>query len=147
MPYQPRVLVSQVIPGSPDDVWERIREFDTFDEWGPEPVADCTIEGDDAPTQIGAVRRFEVGGERTVRERLVAHSDEERFYQYTILEGAGSKEDYLSELRLIPITETGETLAKQYAHFDAPDEEMADEKEHLETVFTGALNGLREEFS
>lgn len=146
MPYQPRVLVSQVIPGSPDDVWDRIREFDSFDEWGPGPVTDCTIEGDDAPTQIGAVRRFQAG-DRTVRERLVAHSDEDRFYQYTIEEGAAGKEAYLSELRLIPITETGETLARQYAHFDIDDAEMDEAKEHLEKVFSGSVNGLREEFS
>ena len=146
MSFQPRVLVSRVIPASPDDVWETIREFDTFDEWGPEPATDCHIVGDEAPTQIGAVRQFEVG-DRTLQEQLVGHSDEEQFYQYTILEGAGGKEDYLSELRLIPITDTGETLVTYEAYFDIEPSEMDDAKAHLEKVFSGALSGLHGEFA
>ena len=140
------MFVSQVIPGSPDEVWDVIREFDTFDEWGPGPVENCSMEGDASPTEIGGVRGFEVG-DRTVKERLVAHSDEDRFYQYTYVEGAGGKEDYLSELRLIPITETGETLAQQWAHFDIADGDLTEATEHLEKVYSGGLNGLREEFS
>ncbi|MCU4925045.1 SRPBCC family protein [Halobacteria archaeon AArc-dxtr1] len=144
MPHQPRVLVSQVIPGSPDDVWKTIREFDSLDEWGP--LEECTIEGDHDPDQLGAVRTFQAG-DRTVREELVALSDEDRFYQYTIVEGGGGKVDYVSELRLIPITETGETLARQHAHFDVEGVELDEAKAHLEDVFAGALNSLREQYS
>lgn len=146
MNHEPRVYVSRVIPGAPDDVWDRIRDFDTFDEWGPGPVEDCAMEDGAAPTEVGGVRQFHVG-DRTVKELLVAHSDEERFYQYTMVEGADGKENYLGELRLIPITESGETLAVYFVHFDVDESEMDDAVSHLEKVFGGALQGLHDEFA
>ena len=145
MTYQPRVLVSQVIPESADDVWETVRDFGSIDEWHP-VITDCTLEGDQSGDQIGSVRDFQAG-EKTVRERLVAHSDAERFYQYTILEGGGAKINYHSELRLIPITESDRTLAKWVGYFDVEDGSMDDAKENLTPVFTGGLNNLKEHFS
>ena len=145
MPYQPRVLVSQVIPGPVDEVWERVREFDSIDGWHP-VIADCTIDGGGSPVQVGVIRDF-TAGDRTVRERLVAHSDVDRYYQYTMESDGGAKVDYLSELRVDPITESDRTLATWTAHYDVEGGDAAAEAEHLNKVFSGGLNTLHDEFS
>lgn len=141
---QPRVRHSEVVPGPLDEVWGLLREFDSIDRWHP-GITDCTIEADGATDQVGAVRNFQAGG-RTLREQIVAHSDVERFYQYRILEGSGAKENYLSELRAIPVTEREETLVVWDGSFDAPPAAMADEQEGITAVYTGGLAGLVEHF-
>ncbi|AUV84176.1 hypothetical protein C2R22_21625 (plasmid) [Salinigranum rubrum] len=146
MAYQPRVRVSQVIPSSAPAVWDAVREFDSIDEWHP-VIEDCTIDEGKSPVQIGAVRDF-TAGDRTVRERLEAHSDVDRYYQYSMEGEGGDKVDYLSELRIQPITETNESLATWTAHYDVvEDGDPEGEAEHLTKVFSGGLNTLRDQFS
>lgn len=142
---QPRVTKSVVVPAPVDEVWETIREFDSIDEWHP-GITDCTIEDGRAGTEIGAVRSFSAG-EKSLREQLVAHSDVDRFYQYTILDGAGAKEDYLSELRAIPVTETDETVVVWAGTFDAPPEDLSAAIDGLTHVYTAGLSNLRDQFS
>lgn len=146
MPYKPRVHVSQVIPGSTDDVWDAVRAFDSIDEWHP-VIEDCTIDDGKSPVRIGAVRDF-TAGDRTVRERLLAHSDVDRYYQYTMTSEDGDKVDYLGELRLDPITESDETLATWTAHYDVVEGgNLQEEAEHLNKVFSVGLSGVRDAFS
>ena len=141
---QPRVTVSDVISAPVDEVWGAIRGFDRIDEWHP-AITGCTIEDGLAPDQVGAVRNFQAG-EKSLREKLLAHSDIDRHYQYTILDGAGAKADYLSEMRAIPITETDETLVVWTGKFDAEPGAMADEIEGTTKVYTAGLEGLSEAF-
>lgn len=145
MPYQPRVSVSQVVPAAADDVWDAVREFDSIDAWHP-VIENCSIEDGRGATEVGGVRNFEAG-DRTVRERLVAFSDEDRFYQYTMAGSGGNKEGYLSEFSLEPITESEETLVTWFAHFDLTEGDMDEETEHLQKVFGGGIEGISERFS
>lgn len=146
MPYQPRVHVSQVVPGPTDAVWDAVRGFDSIDQWHP-VIEDCTIDGDGSPVASGAVRDF-TAGDRTVRERLLSHSDVDRYYQYTMEDGGGDKADYLGELRLDPVTESDETLATWTAHYDVVEGgDPEGEADHLYKVFSGGLNQLRDQFS
>jgi len=146
MPYQPRVSVSQVIPAPVDDVWEAVRDFDSIDEWHP-VIEDCTIDEGESSSDVGAIRDF-TAGDRTVREVLVAYSDVDRSYQYTMDEGfGGDKVDYLSELSLNPITEGDETLATWWAYYDVvEDGDLEAEAEHLQKVFGGGLGGIHDQF-
>lgn len=141
---QPRVTVSDVVSAPVDDVWAAIRDFDAIDQWHP-GITDCTIEGGRGSAEIGAVRNFQAG-EKSLREKLLAHSDQDRSYQYTILDGGGAKEDYLSELRAIPVTESEQTLVHWSGLFDAPDSAMADEKAGLTKVYTVGVEGIRDQF-
>lgn len=141
---QPRVLISEIVPAPVEEVWAEIREFDEIDGWHP-GISNCTTEGDRGATEIGAVRNFEAGG-RTLREKLIAHSDVDRYYRYTIVEGGGAKEDYLSELRAIPVTESDETLVLWAGEFDAPAADMEDALSGLRAVYTGGIENLREKY-
>lgn len=145
MHTEPRVHVSQVIPAPIEDVWAVARDFDSIDEWHP-VIENATIEDGLGSTAVGAVRNFDAGG-RTVREELVAFSENDHSYVYTMAGEGGNKEGYLAELSFEPITETGETLGSWHAHFDLLEGSMAEEVEHLQNVFGGGLNGLREDFS
>ena len=141
---QPRVRKSEIVPAPVEDVWEAIREFDSIDQWHP-VITDCTIEDGMGSTEIGGVRNFSAG-EKSLREQLVAHSDVDRYYQYTILEGAGGKTDYLSELRAVPVTESNETLVIWEGAFDAAPEDMEAEQDGLTKVYTAGLSHLRDQF-
>jgi carbon monoxide dehydrogenase subunit G len=139
---QPRVTVSDVVSAPVDEVWAAIRDFDAIDQWHP-GITDCSIEDGHGSAEIGAVRSFQAG-EKSLREKLLAHSDQDRSYQYTILDGGGAKVDYLSELRAIPVTESEETLVHWTGAFDAPDSAMADEKAGVTNVYTTGLEGIRD---
>lgn len=141
---QPRVAVSGVVPAPVEDVWAAVRGFDTIDDWHP-GITDCTVESDLTGDQVGAVRSFRAG-ETSLREKLLAHSDIERYYRYSILEGGGPKEHYLGELRVVPVTESEETLLVWTGTFDAPPESMAEEKAGTAEVYRGGLEGLRRRF-
>lgn len=141
---QPRVTVSGVVPAPVEDVWAAVRGFGDIDDWHP-GITGCTVEDGLAGDQVGAVRSFRAG-ETALREELLAHSDIERYHRYTILEGGGPKEDYLSELRVLPVTESEESLLVWTGTFDAPPEAMADEKAGTAEVYRAGLEGLRGRF-
>jgi hypothetical protein len=61
-------------------VWDVVRDFNSYPVWINE-IEDSHIEDDLSGTAVGAVRNFAIGGSRT-RQRLVAHSDAERFFTY-----------------------------------------------------------------
>jgi hypothetical protein len=142
---QPRVTVSGVVAAPIDDVWPAIRAFDSIDDWHP-GISDCSIEDGADSVQVGAVRNFKAG-EKSLREQLLTHSDQDRYYQYTILDGAGEKTDYLSELRAIPVTEADETLMHWSGQFDAPESAMAAEKSGVTNVYTAGLEGIRDQLA
>jgi hypothetical protein len=58
-------------------VWQAIRAFDHYG-WAGVP-GETTIEDGKAGDQVGAVRRF-AGGDKIIRQRLLAHSDTDRSY-------------------------------------------------------------------
>ena len=103
MHSEPRVYVSQVIPAPVEDVWARARAFDSIDEWHP-VIENATMEDGAGSTEIGGIRNFDAGG-RTVREELVAFSENDHSYVYTMAGDGGNKEGYLAELSFAPITE------------------------------------------
>lgn len=145
MGFQRRVVRSQLIPAPAEEVWTAIREFDSIDEWHPN-IDNASMEEGRSATEIGGVRCFDAG-ERTVREQLVAHSDVDRLYQYTMLQGAGVKEDYLSRLKVIPITESNDSVVEWSSDFDAPASKMEDEIARLGDIYTAGIDALQVRFS
>lgn len=131
------------MPAPAETVWETIRDFDSIDEWHP-VITNCTIEDGKASNEIGAVRNFQAG-DKELREQLVAHSDVERSYHYTIVEGAGPKENYLSKISVIPITESDEALVEWWGEFDAPAAEMEAQTEGTKKVYSAGLNNLHDQ--
>lgn len=100
----PEVYVSAIIDASLEKVWEVIRDFNALPHWHP-LVATSRIEDDRPADAIGCIRNFQVAGSgETIREQLLALSEVEHFYTYSILESPLPVKDYVATLRLRRIT-------------------------------------------
>ena len=121
---------SMVLDHSAEAVWAVIRPFDHYNWAGVE--TETVIEDGKAGDQVGAVRRFEVGG-RVTRQILLAHSDVERSYTYAF---AGAcpfpVEDYCATIRVTPIVADGRSFVEWWATFDCALDERAKWVEHFE---------------
>lgn len=95
----PSVSDSISIEAPADVTWSLLREFDGLADWLPFVVA-CEIEGGGPPNEVGVVRRLTDDSGGTLRERLLEHSDDERYYRYAILEGPLPVRDYVGEARV-----------------------------------------------
>jgi len=138
---------SAVIPAPASAVWAIVRDFNALPLWTPF-VADSRIEQNRAPDQIGCVRNFRLKDGGRIRERLLALSDYDMSFQYSILESPMGVENYVSDFRLIPITETDHTFAEWSAEFDAaPDREDALAQHVGQNVFAAGLSALKARFS
>lgn len=71
---------SMVLEQPASQVWDVVRDFNSYPIW-VNGVNDSRIEEDLSGTSVGAIRDFSLGGART-RQRLLAHSDVNRFFTY-----------------------------------------------------------------
>jgi hypothetical protein len=101
-------------------VWAVIRPFGHYAWAGVD--AETVIEGGKADAEVGAVRHVTMPG-RAIPQKLLAHSDRERFYTYLFLEPAPVP-NYVATIRVTPVTETGQAFVDWRATFDcAPDDQ------------------------
>jgi len=125
-----KAYFSMVLDHPAETVWAVIRPFDHYAWAGVE--TETVIEDDKAGDQVGAVRRFTVGGQVT-RQVLLAHSDRERSYSYAF---AGTCPfpvvDYCATIRVVPIVADGRALVEWWATFDCALDERAKWVEHFE---------------
>jgi uncharacterized protein YndB with AHSA1/START domain len=143
----PKVRISSVIDAPIEKVWARIRDFNGLPSWHPRMV-ESEIEGGKKATDIGAVRKFKVASGATIREKLVAFSDDDHLTTYSIVEHPAPISNHTSTLRLKSVTDGDRTYAVWTAEFDAP-AEKGDEiaKGMGENVFQGGFNALKSHFS
>jgi hypothetical protein len=120
---------SQILDRPAPMVWEVVRDFNSYPIW-VNGVEDSHIEDDLSGTAVGAVRNFAIGGART-RQRLVAHSDADRFFTYEScapfeIEASGSARilrRYQGTLRLRPIIEGDRCFVEWSSEYDCPPED------------------------
>ena len=105
------------------------------------------LEGGLAADQVGVVRSLTLGGDVHIRERLVAHSDEERSYTYNFETTPFDVDNYLATLRVTPVTDGGGSFVEWWTTFDC----NRDEQEHwtgffANEVFQGGFDALKAHF-
>jgi hypothetical protein len=139
---------STVINASADDVWARIRNFNDLPNWSG-VIEKSELEGGLAGDQVGVVRRLTLGGEgeASIRERLLTHSDAERSYSYNFETTPFDVDNYLSTLRVTPVTDGGASFVEWWVTFDC----NRDEQEHwigffANEVFQGGFDALKAHF-
>jgi len=111
---------SVVLDHPADAVWAVIRPFGHYAWAGVD--AETVIEEGKADAEVGAVRHVTMPG-RSIRQKLLAHSDRERSYTYSFLEPAPVP-NYVATIRVTPVAETGQAFVDWRATFDcAPDEQ------------------------
>lgn len=138
-----QAFYSVVIDHDADDVWEVIRSFDHYAWAGV--TSETIIEGGKAGDQVGAVRRV-VTGQRTIRQKLLAHSDKDRTYTYALCEPAPFPvRGYTATLAVRPVTESRKAYVEWHATFDCQDRERDRWIDHFEREgFARWLAALRQ---
>jgi Polyketide cyclase / dehydrase and lipid transport len=142
-----KVYSSAVIPAPANAVWTVVRDFNALPKWTPF-VAESRIEQNGPSDQIGCIRNFSLKDGGRIRERLLALSDYEMSFEYSILESPMGVENYLSTFRLIPITDVDHTFAEWTAEFDAaPEKEDGLVRSIGMNVFGAGLRTLKARFA
>ena len=134
-----RAYYSIVLDHPADEVWNAIRPFDHYAWAGVE--GETIIEDGKAGDQVGAVRRVTLT-DRVIRQKLLSHSDIERFYTYLFCEPAPVR-NYVATIHIAPVVESCQCFVEWQASFDCAEEERARWIEHFEkngfAVWLGAL--------
>lgn len=122
-----KVMRSVIIDAPIEKVWAAVRAFDGVVDWNPGVTAARMETG--AATAVGSIRHLDIADGTIFRETLLAHSDQEYFYTYDIVEGPLPCTDYISTHRFIPITDGNLTLGIWSGEFtcDPADAEALEE--------------------
>ncbi len=104
-----KVLRSTILPAPVEAVWDVLRDFNGHDRWHP-AVATSQIERGREADRVGSVRKFRLGDGSELREQLLALSDVDASYSYCLLETPIPLFNYVSHVRLIPVTDADHTF-------------------------------------
>lgn len=141
-----RVFTSSVINAPASEIWARIRDFNGLPTWHP-LIAESTIEDALPSDQVGCVRNFRLQNGDQLREQLLGLSDYDMFYTYSILDSPMAVENYVSTLRLTPITDGNRTFAEWTAEFDCTPENEPELVNGVgQNVFQGGFDSLKRHF-
>jgi len=137
------VYVSSVLPAPVDRVWAEIRDFNALPVWHP-AIKSSEIEQQRPSDQVGCVRHFflQDGGE--LREQLLALSDHEHTFTYSILDSPMPVANYVATVRLLPVTDGGRTFAEWSAEFDVTDGVEEPVVELVTNVFRTGFESLKD---
>lgn len=139
-----QVYVSSILPSSVDKVWSVIRDFNGLPNW-TDFVAESRIEQDRPADQIGCVRAFRLIDGGFIREQLLALSDYDYSFSYSILESPMGVENYIATVKLLPITDGNRTFLEWTAEFNCAPARESELVTHIgEDVFLGGINCLKD---
>ncbi len=99
-----KVIRSTVVPMPVESVWEVLRDFNSHASWHP-AIAESVIENNQASDRVGCVRRFTLQDGQELREQLLTLSDMEMAYSYCLLDTPIPLFNYVSHVRLTPVTD------------------------------------------
>jgi len=95
---------STVFAQPADEIWAMLRDFGNYTVW-VDGVDESRIEEGKSGDAVGAIRNVRMG-ETRVRQRLLAHSDVERFYTYAACEPFRFPvRDFTATIRVTPIVD------------------------------------------
>ena len=112
-----KVYVSGVVDAPVETVWAYARDFNGHGAWHP-LITHSEVEEGRPSDQVGCVRSFTVADGGHLRERLLAFSDLERSFTYSILVSPMPIENYVATFAVKPITEGAKTFVEWYATYD-----------------------------
>jgi hypothetical protein len=130
-----RSYYSTVFEQTADQVWAVIRDFGNYTWAGT--VSECYIEEGKSGTTVGAIRNARLGDTDVYhRQRLLAHSDLERFYTYEFCEPFPYPvRNIVITLRVAPIVDGNRAFVEWEGTFDCE----AAEREHWTAYFANEV--------
>lgn len=118
-----RVYVSAVMDASLEQAWGMLRDFGDLGNYHPF-FEKSYIEDEWPADRVGCVRNFRVredGG--MLRERLLELSDRDFRCTYEIIHIDAPWTNYVAQMQLFPVTESGQCFGQWWAEFDVPAEQ------------------------
>ncbi|MEP4195318.1 MAG: SRPBCC family protein [Aliishimia sp.] len=112
-----KVVRSTILPAPVEAVWDVLRDFNGHDQWHP-AIASSQIERHLPSDKVGCVRKFRLEDGAELREQLLALSDADLAYSYCLLDTPLPLFNYVSHVRLIPVTDVDHTYWQWEGHFD-----------------------------
>jgi len=139
---------STVIDAPADEVWARIRDFNGLADWHSGMVATSEIEEGKAGDQVGGVRSFTLTNDAHLREKLLAHSDQERSYTYDFQKDPFDVDNYLATIRVTPVTDGNRSFVEWWTTFDCDRDKIGYWENFFATeVFQGGFDALKAHFA
>jgi hypothetical protein len=117
-----KVYYSTVIDHPADQVWNVIRDFNSYPVW-VEGIEESHIEEGKSGDAVGAIRNFSSGDTR-IRQRLLAHSDLDRSYTFESCEPLGAITYYRGTGRVTPIVDGNRAFVEWSTVFECVDAEQ-----------------------
>jgi hypothetical protein len=136
-----RVYVSAVMDIPIAEAWSVLRDFNALPLYNDKLFSKSTIEGGKPSDQIGCVRDFYTHEGGRIREELLTLSDRDYTCCYKILEASLPVQNYVAEMRLLPITEGNKTYGDWWAEYDVAEKDSASVFEAVTNTFRFAFEG------
>ena len=114
-----KVVKSTIMNTSVEELWDVIRDFNGHEEWHP-VVATSHIERGNTADRIGCVRNFNLEDGSNLREQLLTLSDIDMAYSYCLLETPVPLLNYVSHVRVLPVTDGDRSFWYWECRFDTP---------------------------
>lgn len=142
-----KVYTSSVIDAPAERVWAAVRAYNDLPDWHP-AIAESRIEGNEPADKVGCIRNFTLKDGGRFREQLLALSDYDLSFTYSIVESPLGVENYTATMKVTPITDGNRCFAEWSAEFDCP---AGRERELAELVgqgvFQGGFDALKRRFA
>ena len=139
--------VTSVIPAQIGRVWEVIRDFNGMPAWHP-LIVESRIETGAPSDQVGCVRNFTLSDGACIREKLLALSDLDHSFDYSILEADVPLLNYTAGVKLEAITDGNGTFGRWWAKFGTPAGQEHELREMVANdVFQAGFDALKGRFT
>ena len=112
-----KVARSTILEAPVEAVWEILRDFNGHDQWHP-AIATSQIERNNPSDKVGCVRKFKLADGSELREQLLGLSDADLVFSYCLLDTPVPLFNYVSHVRLIPVTDSDHTFWQWDGQFD-----------------------------
>ncbi len=136
-----KVTYSSVFNQNADQVWAVIRDFNSYPVWVA-TVTESRIEGGKSGDAVGAIRDFVEYGAH-IRQRLIAHSDLDRFYTYESCEPLGAITYYQGTGRVTPIVDGNRAFMEWTISLECPEAECENCVQQLKGAMPHWFTSLR----
>ncbi|MEY8120482.1 SRPBCC family protein [Falsihalocynthiibacter sp. BN13B15] len=138
-----KVIRSTILPAPVEAVWDVLRDFNGHSAWHP-IVTSSQIERGLPSDKVGCIRKFKLEDGSELREQLLALSDADLAYSYCLLDTPVPLFNYVSHVRLIPVTDADHTFWHWEGSFDTLPEKrdaMIDLVGH--DIYEAGFNAIR----
>jgi len=126
-----------------DAVWALTRDFGAWDGWYPDIQSCDLIEG--SGNHPSTVRKLGLGGDATLVERLLSHSDADKHCTYMIVSGVLPVRNYTSSFQ-VDSTADGKAKITWSSAFDADGVNDEDAIKTITGIYEGGFNALYAHF-